>query len=247
MHYITVIQQLQGKENINIPIADLYTILKYCCKYAIISVLFLITKGGKKVSIYDVFISYRRSDGQKIAEELYTYLTSNGVRVFLDRATMIDGHYFTTQIESHLKLAPNYVLIATDDVFQFREDEDWVKREMEIAIEEYEKSPIEKTITVLTPDSAKIPLKNNLPKSVCNIADAQRIVMPFGADITDSFYRVLTAVTRVNRRNLWFAAHRWLESSKQPGGRFANVNISESILPSASTKKAHISKCQSTL
>ena len=189
------------------------------------------------MKIYDVFISYRRSDGLIIAETLYKYLTSKGLRVFFDKHEMIDGHYFTTQIETNLKIAPNYILVATDDVFKFRKKEDWVRKEIEVAIEEYESNPIERTLTVLVPESVTFPEKETLPQSVCNIADAQRITLPYGEDFTEPFYKALKAVTNINRRNLWFAAHRWLENSKQPGGRFASLNINESILPNASKNK----------
>lgn len=188
------------------------------------------------MKIYDVFISYRRSDGLIIAEALYKYLTSKGLRVFFDKHEMIDGHYFTTQIENNLRIAPNYILIATDDVFNFREKEDWVRKEIEIAIEEYESNPIERTITVLVPEFVHFLEKVALPKSMCNIADAQRITLPYGEDYTEPFYKALKAVTNINRRNLWFAAHRWLENSKQPGGRFASLNICESILPNTLQK-----------
>lgn len=189
------------------------------------------------MKIYDVFISYRRRDGLTIAEALYKYLTSKGLRVFFDKHEMIDGHYFTTQIETNLKIAPNYILVATDDVFKFRKKEDWVCKEIEVAIEEYEANPIERTLTVLVPESVTFPEKEALPQSVCNIADAQRIALPYGEDFAEPFYKTLKAVTNINRRNIWFAAHRWLENSKQPGGRFASLNINESILPNASKNK----------
>lgn len=189
------------------------------------------------MKLYDVFISYRRSDGLTIAEALYKYLTSKGLRVFLDRHKMIDGHYFTTQIETNLRIAPNYILVATNDVFKFRKKEDWVRKEIEGAIEEYEANPIERTLTVLVPESVNFPEKEILPESTRNIADAQRIALPYGEEFAEPFYKVLKAVTSINRRNLWFAAHRWLENSKQPGGRFANLNINESILPNASDDK----------
>lgn len=188
------------------------------------------------MNICDVFISYRRSDGLRIAEALYKYLTNKGLRVFLDTHEMIDGHYFTTQIESNLKIAPNYILVATEDVFKFRDGEDWVQKEIEVAIEEYESKPTERTLTVLAPDSVIFPEKAALPESVCNIADAQRIPLPYGEDFAETFYKILKSVTNINRRNLWFAAHRWLENSKCPGGRFASLNINENILPNASIK-----------
>ncbi|MBE5878283.1 MAG: TIR domain-containing protein, partial [Lachnospiraceae bacterium] len=35
--------------------------------------------------MYDVFISYRRSDGSGIAESIAEYLQSKGLRVFFDK------------------------------------------------------------------------------------------------------------------------------------------------------------------
>lgn len=186
------------------------------------------------MKLYDVFLSYRRSDGLEIAQSLYRHLTSKGLRVFYDKEEMIDGHYFSTQIENHLRCAPNYILIATDDVFRFREETDWVLREMEIAVETYEQTPSERTLTVIMPHSCQFPEEKNLPNSVRNIAKAQRIILPQHEPYTQQFQQALKAVTQVNRQNLWHAAHRWLENSRKPGGRFANLSISENILPTAS-------------
>ena len=86
------------------------------------------------MKIYDVFISYRRSDGLKDAEALYRYLIEKGLRVFFDKYEMIDGHYFTTQIKNNLLMAPNYIFLATPKALAFREGEDWVRTEIEIAI-----------------------------------------------------------------------------------------------------------------
>ena len=41
--------------------------------------------------VYDVFLSYRRSDGLKIAEMLYRFLTGKGLRVFFDKEEMDTG------------------------------------------------------------------------------------------------------------------------------------------------------------
>ena len=185
------------------------------------------------MKLYDVFLSYRRSDGLEIAQALYRYLTARGLRVFFDLCEMVDGEYFTTQIETQLRTTPNYVLIASQDVFCFRQDEDWVRREMEIAVEEYEKNPVDRRIVAFTQPSVRFPEKKELDSNLENILDVQRILSPWGGDLTDAFERILTAVTQVNRQNLWCAAHRWLENSKRPGGRFANLNIIENILPNA--------------
>lgn len=183
------------------------------------------------MKIYDVFISYRRSDGQTKAEALYRYLTEKGLRVFLDKPEMVDGHYFTAQIEKQLRTVPNYVLVATDDVFRFRQGEDWVRTEIQIALQMYEQAPEDRSIVVLTEEQVQFPLKEALPAEVCKIADVQRVVS--GDAQEADFERIFHAVTQVNHQNLWRAAHRWLENSKRPGGRFAKLSIVESILPSA--------------
>ncbi len=191
------------------------------------------------MKLYDVFISYRRSDGLKEAEALYRYLTDKGLRVFFDKYEMIDGYYFTTQIKNNLLMAPNYVFLATPKALAFYEGEDWVRTEIEIAIEEYEKNPSERTVTVLTPEKTVFPDKVDLDKSIRNIADAQRIELPFGEDHKEEYTRVLKSVTHINRSNIWYAAHRWLENSKKPGGRFATLNINETILPNAIKNKTN--------
>ena len=82
---------------------------------------------------YDVFISYRRSDGSEIASLLAEYLRAKGLRVFFDKNEIKDSQDFKDRIENSLRQAPNYLLIATTAAFQFYTDqEDWVKREMEI-------------------------------------------------------------------------------------------------------------------
>ena len=118
------------------------------------------------MKIYDVFISYRRSDGQTKAEALYRYLTEKGLRVFLDKHEMVDGHYFTAQIEKQLRTLPNYVLVATDDVFRFRQGEDWVRTEMQIALQMYEQMPADRSIVVLTEEQVQFPLKETPPPTM---------------------------------------------------------------------------------
>jgi len=50
----------------------------------------------------------------------------------------------------------------------------------------------------------------------------------------DEKLRILKAVTQINRHNLWNAGHRWLEDSKEAGGRFAALDINASLFPNAS-------------
>lgn len=186
------------------------------------------------MKIYDVFISYRRSDGYEIAENIYEYLTKKGLRVFWDKHEMIDGHYFDTQIKINLCRTPNVVLIATNDVFSFQPDEDWVRVEIGIAVKEYEKAMEERTITVIQTNDCVFPEEKDLPEEIKNITKANRI--SYSDD--NAFDRVFKAVTNVSRRNLWHAAHRWLEVSKQPGARFARLDIKNGIMPNTSKQKS---------
>ncbi|MBR4049902.1 MAG: TIR domain-containing protein [Clostridia bacterium] len=206
------------------------------------------------MKVYDAFISYRRTNpdvtkqeegcgGSEVAESLYTYLTAKGLRVFFDKAEMPDGHYFWDSIEYAIKNAPHYILIGSTDAFIYRDvdeendERDYVKDEIELAVAEYEKNKLERTITVVQTAGAVVPEINTLPQKLRNITKAQRKFLQYGSDNSEIFYEIFKSVTNINRRNLWFAAHRWLENSKQPGGRFANLNINESILPNASSQK----------
>ncbi len=186
------------------------------------------------MEIYDVFISYRRSDGYEIAENLYNFLTNKGLRVFWDKKKMIDGHYFDTQIKTNLCRTPNVVLIATKDVFSFRPDKDWVRSEIAIALEEYEKATEERTITVIQTNDCVFPEEKDLPEKIKNITKENRI--SYSDD--NAFDRVFKGVTNASRRNLWHAAHRWLEVSKQPGARFARLDIKNGIMPNTSKQKS---------
>ncbi|MDD6394791.1 MAG: toll/interleukin-1 receptor domain-containing protein [Firmicutes bacterium] len=70
---------------------------------------------------FDVFISYRRSDGTALAVNVRDGLEKRGFRVFLDERDLEGGEDFDEQLEKNIIAAPNYILIATPDVFKFRE------------------------------------------------------------------------------------------------------------------------------
>lgn len=62
---------------------------------------------------YDVFITYRRSDGLNYAQLLYQALEKRGYRCFLDVRDEQDGEY-EKRIMVALRNAPNYILIMTE-------------------------------------------------------------------------------------------------------------------------------------
>lgn len=192
------------------------------------------------MTMYDVFISYRRSDGSALAESLAKYLRSKGLRVFFDRNEIKDSQDFKDRIETSLRQAPNYLLIASTAAFQFYTDqEDWVKREMEIACENYDgNTGSGRVITVVAPNGAIVPREEEMPEKIRVLANPNRIMLRGELPADDEKLRVLKVVTAVNRHNLWNAGHRWLEESKKPGARFSALDINASLFPNAAKREA---------
>lgn len=181
------------------------------------------------MKVYDVFLSYRHSDGFYLTYEIYKYLTAKGFRVFWDKEKMEDGHYFNTQIVKYLRQSPNYILVATPDVFKFREKEDWVEDEIELALEAYENDQENRTINVVVPGNFELPMI--LPSKIKNLDKPNRIYLS-GSNINDKEKKqILDAVTYINRHNMWNAGQRWLENSRKKGSRFSNFSINEMLLP----------------
>ena len=181
------------------------------------------------MKVYDVFLSYRHSDGFYLTYEIYKYLTAKGFRVFWDKEKMEDGHYFNKQIVKYLRQIPNYILVATPDVFKFREKEDWVEDEIELALEAYENDQENRTINVVVPGNFELPMI--LPSKIKNLDKPNRIYLS-GSNINDKEKKqILDAVTYINRHNMWNAGQRWLENSRKKGSRFSNFSINEMLLP----------------
>ena len=185
------------------------------------------------MELYDVFISYRRSDGRKTAEALYKYLTTKGLRVFWDIEKMEYGEAFPMQLEQAIVRAPTYVLVVTEDVFRFRQEteteKDYVRHEIRTALKAAEGRKEERPLCILDPVDGYFPNKDQLPGDVRDIADVHRI--PLEEYQEEAFQKVLALATRVTCSNLWNAAHRWFYGSKEADGRFARLNICEGILP----------------
>lgn len=83
-----------------------------------------------------IFISYRASDGAKIATQLHDYLIASGHRAYLDEAKEIDGETailpgsdVQKQIDEALKGANLLLLIDTPDAPASR----WIKHEVDTA------------------------------------------------------------------------------------------------------------------
>ena len=82
-----------------------------------------------------VFISYRHKDNYE-ALAVYQYLTSQQYDVFLDYASIPSGD-FEKIIVSNIKARAHFILILTPTALdRCREPGDWLRREIETAIDE---------------------------------------------------------------------------------------------------------------
>ena len=208
--------------------------------------------------IHDVFISYRRREadgseqGTKLAETIYKYLKSKGLRVFLDRPEMDVGEY-EKQIPWQLEHSPNYVFIATNAAMHFRDEvkdgKDLLAREVKLAVELYEKSSdrymgsssIDRVLTLVVPPDATFPKDGEdarFPEEIRKLTRQQGVTLSGSQPSHEELGRLLRYITKVNNRgNMWNAGHRWFERAKEPGSRFANLRIDQMIMPLANTRE----------
>ncbi len=90
---------------------------------------------------FDIFISYRRSDGDKVARILDLAFKNAGYRTFLDYNS-IEGGLFEQKIKVAIEDAPVFVMVMTPDYFaRCNQEGDWVRKEIELALK-YEKTII---------------------------------------------------------------------------------------------------------
>ena len=83
---------------------------------------------------FDIFISYRRSDGDKVARILDLAFKNAGYRCFLDYNS-IEGGLFEQKIKVAIEDAPVFVLVMTPDYFKrCNKEGDWVRKEIELAL-----------------------------------------------------------------------------------------------------------------
>ena len=76
---------------------------------------------------YDIFISYRRSDGSAYAEKLWRDLKAAGIAPFLDRDETPGGARLTPSLMRALRRSRMLVVLLTPDVL----DSEWVQQEVE--------------------------------------------------------------------------------------------------------------------
>ena len=84
-------------------------------------------------NIYDIFISYRRDNGEDKARILNQYLSVVGYRVFFDHESGMTGE-FETEILAAVEIAPVFLMLLTPHCLDKCKNEgDWVRREIERA------------------------------------------------------------------------------------------------------------------
>jgi len=84
----------------------------------------------------DIFISYRRDGGADRAHLTYNILTQAGYDVFMDIHGINDGEDFFQALEKDVKSCKDYVLILSKNMFQTEREDDYVLKEINIAVTE---------------------------------------------------------------------------------------------------------------
>ena len=83
---------------------------------------------------YDIFLSYRRSDGKLLARLLKESLEKRGYRVFLDMDELLDS-VFDEHIIQAIQTTPIFLLLMTQQCFsRCHNPNDWVRMEIEYAV-----------------------------------------------------------------------------------------------------------------
>lgn len=109
---------------------------------------------------YDIFLSYRRSEGKDIARMMKESLERKGYRVFLDMDELQDG-VFDKRILDAIKQAPVYMILMTTHCFDRCQNEsDWVRQEIEYALIS------KKTIIPINPDKQFAGFDKNCPEHI---------------------------------------------------------------------------------
>ena len=85
---------------------------------------------------YNIYISYRKSDGGALAQSIFMSLQQKGYKCFFDFAIMRMGDTFEDQIRNVIKTSKNFIFIMTPlAVSGCLREHDWVAHELKIAID----------------------------------------------------------------------------------------------------------------
>lgn len=87
----------------------------------------------KEKQMYDIFISYRRSNLDS-ARLIAGILKNNKFDVFFDFDDIKDGNY-GDKIKNAINEAPIFIMVLSDDYISKNGDNDWVQKEVSLALE----------------------------------------------------------------------------------------------------------------
>lgn len=129
---------------------------------------------------YDVFISYRRSDGIFPAYLLYRNLVDHYYLTFFDKKS-VGGGPFPPQIEKAINECKDYVLLVTPDTFSKRifKNDDWMRKEISIALSRPD-------INILVIFTKEIAWPKKLPKEIEAIKNCQAETIKDAIDIDEA-------------------------------------------------------------
>ena len=152
---------------------------------------------------YDVFISYRRSTGLDIARSIAYWFRLKKFKCFLDQTELLSGQ-FNEQIYSAIENTRYFILLMPDGALErCANDDDWVRREIEYAIEKRGRD----CIIPITPSAQPSPLPGNLPESMaflrtCEVSTIDRLKNFDSTLRTVVEHRMPVLFNEIRKRNL---------------------------------------------
>lgn len=109
---------------------------------------------------HGIFISYRHTDWA-LAGRIYDFLDSKGLQPFWDSTSMYQGHFPDT-LQQQIMHAPYFLCVLTQNTFCSSNPNDWVYREIEIALS----CPDKKILLIADSDFC---WPDKLPDAIANI------------------------------------------------------------------------------
>lgn len=117
---------------------------------------------------YDIFISYRRDGGFDLAQVIYEKLSKRGYRVFMDIESLRSGK-FNEKLFTVISECTDFILILSPhSLDRCRNEGDWVRTEIEFAIE--------KKKNIIPIQASGFTEPDNLPGTVKEVLSYNRIL-----------------------------------------------------------------------
>ena len=82
---------------------------------------------------FGIFISYRHTDWA-IAGRIFDFLEAKGYQPFLDTSSLRQGNFHEI-LGVHIRNAPYFLCVLTDNTFSCMDDSDWINKEISLALE----------------------------------------------------------------------------------------------------------------